>query len=76
MIKFIMNLTRSPELTRDEFLNYWENSHAPLFKTVSEKLGARKYIQGHTLKSPLSDGLKEAKGMLKEFDGVAEVWFD
>lgn len=42
----------------------------------ADKMGARKYVQSHTLNSPLNAGLKESRGMLSEFDGVAEVWFD
>ena len=28
------------------------------------------------LDSPLNQGLKESRGMLPEYDGVAEVWFE
>jgi len=71
-----MNLTRHPKMSRQDFKNYWEQHHAPLFLKNAEKLGARKYIQSLTIDSPLNQGLKESRGMLDTFDGVAEVWFD
>lgn len=37
---------------------------------------AKKYVQSLTLETPLNDGLRESRGMLPEFDGVAEVWFE
>ena len=37
---------------------------------------AKKYVQSHTLSSPLNDGMRQSRGMLEAFDGVAEVWFD
>ena len=37
---------------------------------------AKKYIQSHTIDTPLNDGLKESRGMQLAYDGVAEVWFE
>jgi len=39
-------------------------------------MGAKKYVQSHTLDTPLNEGLKTSRGMLPEYDGVAEVWFE
>jgi len=39
-------------------------------------MGAKKYVQSHTIDSPLNDGMRESRGMLPESDGVAEVWFE
>lgn len=30
----------------------------------------------HTLDTPLNEGLRASRGMLLEYDGVAEVWFE
>ena len=76
MIKFVMNLTRHPKMNRLDFKNYWEQHHAPLFLKNARKLGAKKYVQSLTIDSPLNQGLRESRGMLAEFDGVAEVWFE
>lgn len=37
---------------------------------------ARKYVQSHTLDTPLNEGLRSSRDMLPEYDGVAEVWFE
>ncbi|MCA9152873.1 MAG: EthD domain-containing protein [Planctomycetales bacterium] len=76
MIKFVMCLTRHPDLSRDEFRDYWMHKHGPFFMKNAAVIGAKKYIQSHTIDSPVNNGLRESRGMLPEFDGVAEVWFD
>jgi len=42
----------------------------------AETMGAKKYVQSHTLNSPLNEGLRASRGMQPEYDGVAEVWFE
>ena len=76
MIKFIMCCCRHPEMTRRQFQEYWLNNHAPLFQKFADTYRAKKYVQSHTIDSPLNDGLRDSRGMLQEFDGVAEVWFE
>ena len=34
-----------------------------------------RWVQSHTLDTPLNEGLRTSRGMLPEYDGVAEVWF-
>ena len=76
MIKLIMCLYRHPKLTREEFQDYWLNQHGPFFMKNSAIMRAKKYVQSHTITSALNDGMKASRGMLDEFDGVAEVWFE
>jgi uncharacterized protein (TIGR02118 family) len=37
---------------------------------------AKRYVQSHTVDTPLNEGMRSSRGMLPEFDGVAEVWFE
>ncbi len=76
MIKFVMCLTRHPNMSREEFREYWLNQHGPFFMKNADAMGARKYVQSHTIPSPLNEGLRESRGMQPEYDGIAEVWFD
>ncbi|MGB5464628.1 MAG: EthD domain-containing protein [Sedimenticolaceae bacterium] len=76
MVKFLMCLTRHPKLSREEFQDYWKNKHGPFFMQHAQTIGARRYVQSHTVTTPLNDGLQSSRGMLPAFDGVAEVWFD
>lgn len=76
MIKFIMCLTRRSDLTREQFQEYWKEQHGPFFMKHADDMGAKKYVQSLTLTTPMNDALRESRGMLPEFDGVAEVWFE
>lgn len=76
MIKFVMCLMRHPDMSREEFKDYWMNKHGPFFMANADAMGAKRYVQSHTLESPLNEGLRSYRRMLPEFDGVAEVWFD
>ena len=76
MIKFVMCITRHPDMTREEFRDYWMNRHGPFFMESADAMRARKYVQSHTVDTPLNEGLRSSRGMLPEYDGVAEVWFE
>ena len=76
MIKFVMCITRHPDMTREAFKEYWMNKHGPFFMQNSATMRAKKYVQSHTLDTPLNEGLRSSRGMQPEYDGVAEVWFE
>ncbi|NKB24215.1 MAG: EthD family reductase [Kiritimatiellae bacterium] len=76
MIKFVMCCTHHPYMTREQFQDYWLNKHAPFFMKNASTLRAKKYIQSHTVDTPLNEGLRESRGMRTEYDGVAEIWFE
>ena len=71
-----MCITRHPNMSREQFQHYWRNSHGPFFMSKADAMGAKKYVQSHTLNSPLNEGLRTSRGMKPEYDGVAEVWFE
>ena len=76
MIKFVMCLRRRSDLTREQFQDYWKNNHGPFFMKNADVMRAKKYVQSLTVDTPLNDGLRTSRGMLPEYDGVAEVWFE
>jgi uncharacterized protein (TIGR02118 family) len=76
MIKFVMCITRHPDMTREQFQDYWSNKHGPYFMKHADDMRAKKYVQSLTVDTPLNEGLRTSRGMLPEYDGVAEVWFD
>jgi len=63
-------------MSRADFKDYWMNKHGPFFMENADAMGAKKYVQSHTLDTPLNAGLRESRGMLPDYDGVAEVWFE
>ncbi len=78
MIKLTFCLRRLPSLSREEFQDYWRNTHADLVAARAEALGIRRYVQVHTEDLPgLHRALQARNGGGPEpFDGVAEVWLD
>jgi uncharacterized protein (TIGR02118 family) len=76
LIKFIYCAHRLPQLSREEFQRYWRETHGPLVRSVAPTLRIRRYVQVHTLDSPINDALRESRGTLDAFDGVAELWWD
>ena len=80
MIKLTYCLHRLPSLTRADFQDYWRNKHAPLVAAAQEALGIRRYIQQHSVDSPIGAANNEGRGIPygdgEDFDGVAELRFD
>ena len=76
MIKFVMCIHRRADLTREQFQEYWLEKHGPFFQKNAATVGSKRYVQSHTLETPLNDILRAARGTQVEFDGVAEVWFE
>ena len=71
-----MCITRLPNMSREEFKDYWMNKHGPFFMENAGAMRAKKYVQSHTVDTPLNDGLRNSRCMRAEYDGVAEVWFE
>ncbi len=76
MIKVTFCLRKRPDLTAEEFHDYWLNQHGPIVSRHAETLKIRKYVQQHTLDTPMNALLRESRGGPEAFDGVAEVWFN
>ena len=65
MIKVLAVLHKRADMSREEFVRYWREVHAPLAEGME---GVRRYVINPTL---------EAFAMGEPaFDGVAELWFD
>jgi uncharacterized protein (TIGR02118 family) len=76
VIKFVMCLCRHPKMTREQFQDYWLNKHGPFFQKHAGDMRAKKYVLSCTLNTPINEELRKSRGMLAEYDGVAEVWFE
>lgn len=77
MIKLMYCVRRLPELSREEFQGYWRETHGPLVRERAQALGIRRYVQVHTLDSPLNEAMRASRGSDPDiFDGVAELWWD
>lgn len=76
MVKLVFCVRKRPDIEADEFHRYWRNVHGPLVASVSAVLGIRRYVQVHTVATPLNDALAASRHAPECFDGVAELWFD
>lgn len=76
MIKFVYCVRRHPDVTPDAFRKYWLENHGPLVKSFAKALRARRYVQSHTLQSPLNDYAQKPRGTAPAYDGLTEVWWD
>ncbi len=76
VIKLVFCLRRLSHLSRTEFQHYWRTTHAPLVRKHQKALGARRYVQVHTLDDPSNEALRASRGGPDPYDGVAELWWD
>lgn len=77
-VKLIFVARRRPELSAEEFQQYWENQHAALVTELQSTISIRSYIQSYTLDTQLNRDFCQARGIPFETppDGVAEAWWD
>jgi uncharacterized protein (TIGR02118 family) len=75
MIKFVFCAKRHPDMSRAEFQDYWLNHHGPLFKKFADTYRAVRYVQSHTIDSPLNENIRNSRGMSEAYDGVGEIWW-
>ncbi|WP_037078581.1 EthD domain-containing protein [Pseudonocardia spinosispora] len=76
MIKLVYILRARADVDIAEFRRYWLEDHAPKVRGVAEAIGAVRYVQSHTLDTPLNQALVEGRSMTEGFEGITEVWFD
>lgn len=66
MVKLVYCITKKPDLSDEEFFNYWGNVHGPIGAKIP---GLRRLVQSRRVAIP-QDKYQAA------FDGMAELWFD
>lgn len=76
MIKLVFCLKRKEGMSRQEFQDYWLNTHGPLVRERAKAIGCRRYVQVHTATTPLDDALRGSRSAPESYDGVAELWWD
>jgi uncharacterized protein (TIGR02118 family) len=76
MIRLVFALRKKPDMTREEFQEYWLTRHAPLVASVSTGLDIHRYVQTHTLTDSANEAAQKARGEMEPaYDGVAELWW-
>jgi uncharacterized protein (TIGR02118 family) len=71
MLKVDILVHRRPDLSHEQFVEYWRDVHAQLFSSQPVvKQHVRRYVQSRTIPNP-PNGVR-----LADYDGIAQVWFD
>jgi uncharacterized protein (TIGR02118 family) len=76
MIKFVYCVRRRPELSVEEFRKYWLEKHGPLVRSYAKALRATRYLQSHTIDTPLNLIAQQTRGTMEPYDGITEVWWN
>jgi uncharacterized protein (TIGR02118 family) len=76
MIKFVYCVRRRPDVSLEEFRRYWLEQHGPYVKSFAATLRARRYVQSHTLDTPLNEHARQPRGTKPAYDGITEIWWD
>jgi len=76
MVKFVYVVRRRPELSAEAFRKYWLENHGPFVRKLAHALRAKRYVQSHTLDTPLNQIARQIRGAQAPYDGVTELWFD
>ena len=75
MVKTIICIRRKPQVSREEFLDFWRNRHGELIKKLKDDLKIVRYVQSHSIDSDVSQGIRSLRGAPEMYDGIAESWF-
>jgi uncharacterized protein (TIGR02118 family) len=76
MVKLVYCLRRRSDVSPEAFRRYWLEEHGPRVRGFANALGARKYVQSHTIATPMNDLLTGSRGMKPPYDGITELWWD
>ena len=76
MVKLVFAIRRREDVAPEEFHRYWLEEHGPLARPLLESLGARRYVQTHTVGPDLNAALAATRGTDDALDGLAEIWWD
>jgi uncharacterized protein (TIGR02118 family) len=76
MVKLVYIIRAREGMAPEEFHRYWREVHAPKVRSVAKAIRARKYIQSHTVDTPLNAALVASRGMSPIYEGITEVWWD
>jgi uncharacterized protein (TIGR02118 family) len=76
MLKFVYCVRRRPDVPPEQFRKYWLENHGPLVRKYAKALRAKRYVQSHTLDTPLNAYAQQPRGTKPPYDGITEVWWD
>lgn len=63
MIKFVYCIRKRADLSDEEFHTYWREKHGAFIRSLTKVLRAKKYIQSHTISTPINMELVRGRGL-------------
>ena len=63
-------------MSPEAFRKYWLENHGPLVRKYATTLRARRYVQSHTLDTPLNAAAQLPRNTKPPYDGITEIWWD
>jgi len=76
MIKMVYCVKKRSDISSEAFRDYWLNQHGPRVKRHAPAVRMKKYIQSHTLESPVAEMARGTRGMTDSYDGITECWWE
>jgi len=76
VVKLVYASRRREGLSAEEFSRYWLDVHAPKVVNLAKDVQARRYVQSHTVDTPLNQVFADSRGLAPRYDGITEVWWD
>ena len=76
MVKLVYVIRKRDDISAAEFHKYWLEKHGPLVRSFAKAIGAKKYVQSHTIEPKRNVALAASRGMPEAYDGITEVWWD
>lgn len=76
MVKLVYVLYRKPGMSREEFQRYWREDHGPGVPAAADAMHFTRYVQVHTIETPLDPQWRIGRSQEDVPDGVAEAWWD
>jgi hypothetical protein len=75
VVKLVYIVKRRADFTPEAFYRRWLQ-HGPLVRSFAKAIRAKRYIQSHTIATPLNAEMAAPRGMGAPYDGITEVWWE
>lgn len=76
MFKMSFAVYRRPDFTREQFLAYWRDVHAPLAMECARAMAIQRYVQLHSEDSEATELMTRSRGCAPPHDGVCQIWWN
>jgi hypothetical protein len=76
VIKLVYCLRRRFDVPLADFHRYWLEQHGPTVRSFAVAVGAKKYVQSHTILPELNEAFRASRNLAPAYDGITELWYE